>query len=227
MLIHIRAVNATTRDFEVSTTNMTFARLILAASINEPMPSSKSNQLPSRPAAMALVQYYLDNVFSLLPAFQETALFNALDAVYHTHGRPAEDFENWLLFMVLGIGAMGKSRSSNDAYYKDGVTWVARALKYADTVLTTGHVTQIQALILLVEYSMLDPAHFDSWQLIGFACRAVVDLGFHQDPPKGQQPDKKTLDLRRRIFYCVYSLDRSVMIVRSSGRYLAYNFKIN
>ena len=135
MLIPLRSVNATTRDFEVSTTNMTFARLILAASINEPMPSSKSNQLPSRPAAMALVQYYLDNVFSLLPVFQETALFNALDAVYHTHGRPAEDFENWLLFMVLGIGAMGQSRSSSDAYYKDGVTWVARALKYADKVL--------------------------------------------------------------------------------------------
>jgi Fungal specific transcription factor domain len=209
MLILLRSVNATTRDFEVSTTNMTFARLILAASINEPMPS-KSNQLPSRPNAMALVQYYLDNVFPLVPAFQETALFNALDAVYHTHGRQAEDFENWLLFMVLGIGAMAQSRSSSDTYYKDGVTWVARALKYADKVLMTGHVTQIQALILLVEYSMLDPAHFDSWQLIGFACRAVVDLGFHQDPPKGQQPDKKTLDLRRRIFYCVYSLDRSV-----------------
>ena len=75
---------------------------------------------------------------------------------------------------------------------------------------------------------MLDPAHFDSWQLIGFACRAVVDLGFHQDPPKGQQPDKKTLDLRRRIFYCVYSLDRSVLIVKFSfERYLTYNYKIN
>jgi hypothetical protein len=71
-----------------------------------------------------------------------------------------------------------------------------------------GYVSQIQALVLLVQYSMLDPAHFDSWQLIGFACRAVVDLGFHQDPPKEQQTDKKTLELRRRIFYCVYSIDR-------------------
>jgi len=38
-----------------------------------------------------------------------------------------------------------------------------------------------------------------------------VDLGFHQDPPKEQQTDKKTLELRRRIFYCVYSLDRQVV----------------
>lgn len=206
---------------------MTFARLILAASINEPMPPSKSNQLPARPVATTLVQYYLDNVFSLLPVFQETALFNALDAVYQTNSRPAEDFDNWLLFMVLGIGAVGQSRSSNDTYYKDGVTWVARALKYADKVLQTGYVTQIQALVLLVEYSMLDPAHFDSWQLIGFACRAVLDLGFHQDPPKGQQPDKKTLDLRRRIFYCVYSLDRLVIFASTHSACDAYKYKVN
>jgi hypothetical protein len=209
LIIH-RSVNATTRDFESSTTNMTFARLILAAANNEPVPKSKPFQLPSRPAAMALVQYYLDNVFALFPVFSETALFNALDAVYQENGRPVTDFEHWLLYMVLAIGATGQSRSNQDAFYADGVIWVGRALRYADRVLMPGYVSQIQALVLLVQYSMLDPAHFDSWQLIGFACRAVVDLGFHQDPPKEQQTDKKTLELRRRIFYCVYSLDRQV-----------------
>jgi hypothetical protein len=208
ILISFRSVNATTQDFEASTTNMTFARLILAASMNERMPSSKSNALPPKPAAFALMTYYLDNIFSLYPVFLETSLINALEAVYDTHNKTGTDFEYWMFYMVLGIGAMGQSRSSHDAYYKDGVAWVARALDYADKVLSTGHVTQIQALVLLVQYSMLDPAHFDSWHLIGFACRALVDLGFHQDPPKGQQPDKGTMDLRRRIFYCVYALDR-------------------
>jgi hypothetical protein len=189
---------------------MTFARLILAAANNEPVPKSKPFQLPSRLAAMTLVQYYLDNIFALFPVFSETALFNALDAVYQENGPPVTDFEHWLLYMVLAIGATGQSRSNQDAFYADGVLWVGRALRYADRVLMPGYVSQIQALILLVQYSMLDPAHFDSWQLIGFACRSVVDLGFHQDPPKEQQTDKKTLELRRRIFYCVYSLDRQV-----------------
>lgn len=163
---------------------------------------------------MALIQHYLDNVFSLFPLFPETALFSSLEAVYQTYeGHSASDFEYWLFYMVLAIGAMGQSRSSDDAYYKDGVSWIARALKYSDGVLAPGHPTQIQALILLVQYSMLDPAHFDSWQLIGFACRAVVDLGFHQDPPREQQPDKAHLDMRRKIYYCVYSLDRSVNLI--------------
>lgn len=189
---------------------MTFARLILAAAINEPIPRSKSAQLPSRPAAMALIQHYLDNVYALYPAFPETVVFNALDAIYQEDGRPIADFEHWLLYMVLAIGAMGQSRSSSDAYYKDGVAWVARALKYADQVLMPGYISQMQALILLVQYAMLDPAHFDAWQLIGFTCRAIVDLGFHQDPPKEQQPDKSSLDTRRKVYWCAYSLDRYV-----------------
>ncbi len=157
---------------------------------------------------MALIQYYLDNIYALFPVFPETALFNALDAVYQENGRPTTDFEYWLLYMVLAISTTSQSRSSKDTLYADGVLWVGRALVYADRVLLPGYVSQIQALVLLVQYSMLDPAHFDSWQLIGFACRAVVDLGFHQDPPKEQQMDKTLLESRRRIFYCVYSLDR-------------------
>lgn len=205
-----RSVNATTRDFEASTTNMTFARLILAAANNEAVPKSEPFQLPTRSAAMLLLQYYLDNVFVLFPAFSETALFNALDAVYQDNGRPVTNFEHWLLYMVLAIGSTAQSRSNKDNLYTDGLIWVGRALRYADKVLMPGYVSQIQALVLLVQYSMFDSAHFDSWQLIGFTCRAVVDLGFHQDPPKEQQTDKKLLEMRRKLFYCVYSLDRQV-----------------
>ena len=202
------SVNATTRDFESSTTNMTFARLILAASNNEAVPRSKPFQLPQRSEAMLLVQYYLDNIFVLFPVFSETSLFNALDAIYQVNGRPVTEFEYWLLYMVLAIASAAQSRNSKDAYCADGLAWAGRALRYADKVLIPGYVSQIQALVLLVQYSMLDPAHFDSWQLIGFACRAIVDLGFHQDPPKEQHTDKKTLEMRRKLFYCVYSLDR-------------------
>jgi hypothetical protein len=187
---------------------MTFARLILAATNNDTIPGNTLFQLPPRSTAMSLIQYYLDNIFALFPAFSETALFNALDAVYQVNGRPVTEFEYWLLYMVFAIASAGQSRSSRDAFYADGLAWVGRALHYADKVLTPGYVSQIQALVLLVQYSMLDPAHFDSWQLIGFACRAIVDLGFHQDPPKEQQTDKKILEMRRKLFYCVYSLDR-------------------
>lgn len=187
---------------------MTFARLILSATNNDVLPDERPFQLPPRAEAMSLVHYFLDNIFALFPAFSETALFNAVDAVYQVNGRPVTAFEHWLLYMVFAISSTAQSRTNKDVSYLNGLTWVSRALRFADKVFMPGYVSQIQALVLLVQYSMLDPAHFDSWQLIGFACRAIVDLGFHQDPPREQQTDKKSLEMRRKLFYCVYSLDR-------------------
>ncbi|KAM3071399.1 hypothetical protein ACMFMF_007871 [Clarireedia jacksonii] len=208
-------VHATTRDFEASTTNMTFARLILSATNNDKVPEPRSLQLPQRPIATTLIQYYLDNIFTLFPVFPETALFNAMDKIYQGGSQPVSDFEYWIFYMALAISSTAQSRSYSDSYYEEGVSWIGRALTYADEVLAPGYVSQIQALVLFVQYAMLDPAHFDSWQLAGFACRAIVDLGLHQDPPKEQQTDKNALDMRRRVFYCVYALDRSISMVHA------------
>ena len=188
---------------------MTFARLVLAAATNDPVPEPRTTKLPPRQAAQAIVQYYLNNIHVLLPAFSSTHIISLLDDIYSQDPRQhpvSSDY--WLLYMVLAIGSTTQSRSNQDEYYNNGVEFVARALPYADRALMPGYVTQIQSLLLLTQYSMLDPAHFDSWHLIGFTCRAVIDLGYNQDPPLPQNSDKSALDARRRTFYCVYALDR-------------------
>ena len=204
----IRSINATTRDFEPSVSNMTFARLVLAAATNNPLPPSQSTKLPTRQAASALIQYYINTVWSLFPSFSETSVWTALDDLYQSDQRVIKDGDYWLLYMVLAIGSTAQSKSNQDDFYANGVEFAARALPYADRALMPGYVTQIQSLTLLTQYSMLDPAHFDSWHLIGFTCRAAVDLGFHQDPPSLQVNDKAALEMRRKMFYCVYALDR-------------------
>ncbi|KAF6835715.1 Zn(II)2Cys6 cluster transcripitional activator [Colletotrichum plurivorum] len=211
-------VNATTRDFEPSMSNMTFARLVLAAATMEEVPDPTEDSFPARAEALATIQYYTANIFALLPCFSETHLLAVLDDVYQPDERVKErlkESDYWLLYMVLAIGYTAQSRNKEDEYYRRGLDFVARALPFADKALMPGYPTQIQSLILFTQYSMLDPAHFDSWYLIGFASRAVVDLGFHQDPPLLQVPDKAALDLRRRMFYCVYALDRTISMVQT------------
>lgn len=187
---------------------MTFGRLVLAAATNDPVPEPRGTKLPPRHMAQALVQYYMSNIFVLFPFFSETSLLTVLDNFYQDDQRRVKSSDYWLLFMVLAIGSTAQSRSNQDDFYSQGVEFVARAMVTADRALMPGYATQIQSLILLTQYSMLDPAHFDSWHLIGFASRAIIDLGFHQDPPKTQQTDKAGLDMRRKMFYCVYALDR-------------------
>lgn len=210
-----RSINATTRDFEPSMSNMTFARLVLAASSNDQLPQTQNWNAPSRQDSLGIVQYYMNHVYSLYPAFSETSFYTLLEQVYSQNDRSIKDSEYWLVFMVLAVGSAAQSQARNDVHYMNGVYFASKAMKHADKALTPGYVTQIQSLILLTQYSMLDPAHFDSWHLIGFTCRAVVDLGFHQDPPPEQMTDKAQLDTRRKLFYCVYSLDRYVLSTRS------------
>ena len=148
------------------------------------------------------------NVYSLYPFFSETALLTIMNDLYHRDDRVIKDSDLWLFHMVIAIASAAQSRVIHDEHYQNGVSFARKALESADRALAPGYVTQIQSLLLLTQYSMLDPAHFDSWHLIGFTTRAVVDLGLHQDPPLASMPDKSALDMRRKIFHCVYSLDR-------------------
>lgn len=188
--------------------NMTFARLILTATANDALPEFHEFNLPPRPTAHNIIQFYMTNVFSLFPFFSETALLTILNDVYQQDGRFIKNSDYFLFYMVLAIGSSAQCQVLGDNYYADGVQFVSKALEYADSALAPGFVVQIQSLLLLTQYSMVDPAHFDSWHLIGFTARAVVDLGLHQDPPSSSAYEKNALDMRRKMFYCVYSLDR-------------------
>ncbi|ODA83789.1 hypothetical protein RJ55_02305 [Drechmeria coniospora] len=209
------SVDATTRDFEPSASKFTFARVVLAATTVDDIPDPTQQQLPSRQAAQALVQHFLANIYSLYPFFSETALWTVLDDVYRQDERAIIDADYWLLYMVLAIASSSQSRRIDDQMYHDGVGFVSQALLYADKALAPGCVTQIQSLLLLTLYSMLDSAHFDSWHVIGFTTRAVVDIGFHQDPPSSSLSDKAALDMRRKIFYSAYALDRTISMAHA------------
>lgn len=211
----ILSVDATTRDFEPSIGNITFARLVLAATAKDPLPQSSQSKLPSKQLAHSLVEYFMSNVYCLFPCFSETALLTTLDDVFRQDDRAVKDSDYWLLYLVLAIGSTAQSRASNDERYGNGVDFVCRALAYADRALAPGYVAQIQSLLLLTVYSMLDPAHFDTWHLIGLTARAVVDLGLHQDPPMTSTSDGSALNMRRNIFYCTYALDRAISMVHA------------
>ncbi|KAK4161526.1 fungal-specific transcription factor domain-containing protein [Cladorrhinum sp. PSN259] len=208
------SINATTRDFEPDMVNMTFARLVLAASANDPVPEPKDTEeeLPARSLIDDIVQFYETNILELYPIFDRLTLRALVNDMYAQDPRPMRSWEYWLFWMVLAIGSTAQSRSKNDEHYLNGLDYVARALTHADRALMPGYATQIQSLVLLTLYSMLDPVHFDSWHLIGFTCRSVIDLGFHKDPPHA---DKDILDERRRTFYCVYALDRAISMVHA------------
>ncbi|KAI9699027.1 MAG: hypothetical protein M1836_003216 [Candelina mexicana] len=215
------AVNATARDFYGFTSAMSYARLVLSASSKEAIPPSAARSLPPRYLATQLIQHYLDNAFVLLPFFSETVFFASIHALYHDAGRNASDMDHWTVRMSLAIAALSLSRNHGDARYLEGVGYAATGLNYVEKVLHPGSIAGIQATLFLIQYAMLDPHHFDCWYLVGVASRAMVDLGLHEDPPPQSQANKAVLDIRRRVYYCIYSLDRLISMLH--GRAFSFS----
>jgi hypothetical protein len=209
------SVNATARDFYGFTSAMSYARLILSACTKDPLPQGTNKALPPHNVTAQLVQHYFDNFFQLIPVFDKASFYASIDNVYRGQPGQAEPIDHWMLRMVLAIASATLSERSGDQHYFEGIGHVCAALEHAEIVLHPGSITSVQALVLLVEYAMLDPHHFDSWSLIGAASRAMIDLGLHQDPPKGTAMSKHKLELRRRVFWCVYCFDRSTSLVQT------------
>lgn len=204
------SVNATSRDFHGITSKTTFANLLLSVATVGYPPQRSSNSLLARHEATPLLQIYFDNVFVQLPFFVETSFWTSVDAVYQSGGRFAKPFDHWMLRMVLAIASASVSSQNNDKAHQRALALVAEALSFAEDVLRPGSITCIQAILLLAQYALIDPGRFRSWHLVGMAVRVAVDLGLHQDPPAEVLSNMDRLDLRRRVFHCLYSMDRYV-----------------
>lgn len=206
------SVNATSRDFHGFTSTMSFARLLLSVSMVTDLPTFASNSLPPRYLATSLIQNYLDNIFVLMPFFSETDLMSSVSAVYQESGRHAKPIDHWFVRMVLAISSGAASQTKGDANDETALRHAAAAIAHSEAVLHPGSISGIQAILLLVQYSMIEPGYFRTWDLIGMASRVMVDLGLHVEPSRESKMSKEALDIRRKVFYCVYTLDRNISI---------------
>lgn len=184
---------------------MSFARLVLSTSSVEKMPRFSNSVLPPRDHTRRLVKQCLDEVFNVYPILTETATYGSFEAVYQHAYTP---LNWWYTCMTFAIALMSRSQTKDDPLYRESVQYASMALECAEPILKPGSLAGLQAILLLVIYSMLDPSHFNSWYLIGIASRVMGDIGLHQEPSEEMQVKEHQLLLRRRIFYCIYTLDR-------------------
>jgi hypothetical protein len=172
------------------------------------MPQPTGLPLPAWGVVTTLIQYYIDKVLILYPFLSETAIFAALA---DHQGSQCTPMARWTVRMVAAISLASMSCKRGDQHYVEAVGHAAEAFQSIEAVVQPGSMQGIQSLLFLVIYAMLDPHHFNSWYLIGITSRVTVDLGLHQELPSDTQTPKPHLDFRRRVFHCVYALDRYEM----------------
>lgn len=130
----------------------------------------------------------------------------------------------FFLFMVFGI-ATSIHQQQYPAHISE--SYRISAAHHFDAVFAApNRLESLQAILLLALYSLMRPAVPGVWYVLGSALRLCIDLGLHyegsvksksslSDPTNfngSASFDPVTVDLRRRLFWCTYALDRQVCV---------------
>lgn len=119
------------------------------------------------------------------------------------------------------------------ALFKEGVQHLSSKAPFPDDL------AGVQALLLILQYAFINPLCANVWILSGAAMRSCLEVGLHRDLPTGTENDNAAnpksyeyqdlfghgelsfatnhrrldplyLDMRRRIFWAAYIMDRSI-----------------
>ncbi|KAF7716094.1 Positive regulator of purine utilization [Penicillium ucsense] len=131
-----------------------------------------------------------------------------------------------------GSSTSKRPRLSNHQYQPE--EYHASAIVHLESFLGSsptegfGGLEELQAVLLLASFALLRPVAPGLWYIVGVAMRLAVDLGLHYEDGVGLgnvkdgnqnqdviQPTERgrrewIRDLRRRLWWCVYSFDRLV-----------------
>ncbi|KAF8251737.1 hypothetical protein K440DRAFT_512956, partial [Wilcoxina mikolae CBS 423.85] len=213
-----------------SSSGISFARMIFADSggvdfqksdedprdLKRHIPSSAVEpvQPPNMEECLLLSKSYFETVHLLYPFLHQPTFDMCLQAVCRGEAaRLPPGFSmttaRFHVLLVLSIGAhivstrMGRHKGLNsEGYY-------AAALLLSNDITLTGSLQGAQSSLLLAMQSLYATNGRNVWYLNAIIMATCIDLGLHrkvQDIP-GEQCKAA---LRRRVFWCAYSLDRSL-----------------
>ncbi|KAK5791866.1 hypothetical protein VI817_007175 [Penicillium citrinum] len=110
-----------------------------------------------------------------------------------------------------------------DDYYASAMACLENCFNLPGTIGLTSDLEELQAVILLCSFALFESTSQGLGTLLDLAIRSAIDLRLyseHEHPPSSGIPTPTDsnntvhvdwlLDLRRRLWWCVYSLDRLV-----------------
>lgn len=174
-----------------------------------------SQNVPSGPTAIRFVDAYFRNVNRAYPFVNQAKVRRDLESL-GTEGisRRHPDPGMTLLYLAMAIGCTTLERAGQipcgtrrqfDISYSD----IIQECLNGDTI------ESIQILVLLALYSLFDPAGTSAYSIVGIAARQAMLFGLTRRAPDEQTQDPVETELRHRLYWSIYVLDR--MMAASQG----------
>lgn len=168
----------------------------------------------SRHKAAQLSLIYFQQVHPRYPFLHQQTHFRLLQEVYDgCGGMPTA--ARFQVTMVLAISATILSRRLRIPFSGEGLC--AAAMEHADQVDFQSSVAGVQCLLLIAMFALHSPfLGVNPWYLNYQCLAAVLDLGLQQDLSIARPADPFEREMRTRVFWVVFSIDR--IIATTLGR---------
>lgn len=178
---------------------------------------------PPRPAyypdyalALRFVEAYFWHSHTQSPFIHHSSFMERFRVYYP---RPGESPPQMLFVcnMVLAIGETTLQRQAKitgkPAPYDGRCRFFEVAMDNLEASLEHTNLATVQCLLLLVVYGLQNPEAVSIYRTSGLAMRVCVELSLHREQDSRAQLTLLDRELRKRIFWSSYSLDRFVSII--------------
>lgn len=153
-------------------------------------------------------------VHPMYPMFHEPTFTQDVEDVYKGSVDP---YKNFCLRMVIAI-----SLQKMDTQYAGlADSYYLAALKFFERAIKPMNLKTLQCFALIAGYSLLTPTRTAVYYIIGLGVRLCQALGLHEEKtitrgPGGGRASPLEIDMRRRLFWCLLSMDYG--LAHSLGR---------
>ncbi|KAL4904290.1 hypothetical protein BDW74DRAFT_178870 [Aspergillus multicolor] len=127
--------------------------------------------------------------------------------------RPSGNSWQVLLFVISALGVFTSSTATTQTTI-DLALFDAAKERLSIDVLETGNLVLVQALTLISNYLQKRNKPNSGYNYMGLARRVAMGIGLHKEFPTWDA-SLLTLEMRRRVWYCLYIFDIGAMITFS------------
>ncbi|KAJ5901924.1 hypothetical protein N7495_002452 [Penicillium taxi] len=137
------------------------------------------------------------------------------ESIHDSQGEPLSPksaHDGPLLHLVYAIGGRFlETTGETGTFYPEQHS--EQALENLMEIISFHDIRTVQVLLLLSIYSLRSPKGPGAWTYVGFAIRQCIEMGMHRKIQDRRELRVLDYEIRKRVFWCCYCLDRQVSII--------------
>ncbi|KAJ6438888.1 Phosphate transporter [Purpureocillium lavendulum] len=172
--------------------------------------------LPAKSTTKSLLDVFFSQFHVQYPILNQEDFHEEITSLYGQHETGQRDIDDpWTIFMlsmVLSIALHLVSRGNSQSRAM-AESYRLNAMSQLGAIMKSRHHRTLQCLLLLLLSSVLNSKSAPMWYISGLCMRMCIDLGYHSEHTIQQpvtQQASVDMDMKRRLFWVTYSLDRSL-----------------